>query len=195
MGVISGENLFLNVHGKNLRASRDWVGDRWVDIETNATIISAISAAISPDTKLSTTSTIDEAKSDEILTSGHEVLTNVKIVEEEKLDLACLAHRDGIPENMKVDVACLSLQDGTPENMNCSHEEEVRLRDKDKVSTGNLVSNSHEKNFADCIRNNSDNKTSEDLDEDGNANRIEIEMEGSETFAKKCEPEQMEVVA
>lgn len=192
---VPSENLFLNVHGKNLRASRDWVGDRWVDIETNATIISAISAAISTDTKLSTTSTIDEAKSDEILTSGHEVLTNVKIVEEEKLDLACLAHRDGIPENMKIDAACLSLQDGTPENMDCSHEKELRLRDEGKISSGNLVSNPHEKNSADCIRNNGDYNTSEDLDEDGNANRIEIEMEGSETFGKKCEPEQMEVSA
>lgn len=74
---VPSENVFLNVHGTNLRASKDWVGSLWVDIETNATIISVISAAISRDTKLSTISNIDkEAKSDDFPISSHEALIN-----------------------------------------------------------------------------------------------------------------------
>ncbi|XP_039055603.1 uncharacterized protein LOC120198335 isoform X2 [Hibiscus syriacus] len=44
-----GENLFLNVHKKDLRISKDWDGDHWIDIEARQDILSLISDAISPD--------------------------------------------------------------------------------------------------------------------------------------------------
>lgn len=37
---VPGESLFLELHRKNIRVSRDWVGDHWVDLETKPDIIS-----------------------------------------------------------------------------------------------------------------------------------------------------------
>ncbi|XWS27744.1 hypothetical protein CRYUN_Cryun25bG0006900 [Craigia yunnanensis] len=55
-----GENLFLNIQKKDIRISRDWEGDRWIDIEARPDILSLISVAISPDmeTKVSMSSTV-----------------------------------------------------------------------------------------------------------------------------------------
>ncbi|MFS7940822.1 putative BAH domain, Agenet-like domain, Agenet domain, plant type [Helianthus anomalus] len=39
---IPGENLVLELHKKNIRVSRDWVGDHWVDLETKPDILSLI---------------------------------------------------------------------------------------------------------------------------------------------------------
>ncbi|GFP80470.1 hypothetical protein PHJA_000190400 [Phtheirospermum japonicum] len=38
-----GENLYLNIELKNLRVSRDWVGDGWADVEPNRNILCIIS--------------------------------------------------------------------------------------------------------------------------------------------------------
>ncbi|KAF8409716.1 hypothetical protein HHK36_005795 [Tetracentron sinense] len=59
-----GEDAFSTFQRKNLRNSRDWVGNRWVDIKEKLDILSAISAAVSrlsPSTKLSTCWTIAKA--------------------------------------------------------------------------------------------------------------------------------------
>ncbi|XVF03628.1 hypothetical protein REPUB_Repub05bG0009300 [Reevesia pubescens] len=55
-----GENLVPNIHKKDLRISRDWDGDQWIDIAARPDILSVISAAISPDmeTKVSMSSTV-----------------------------------------------------------------------------------------------------------------------------------------
>lgn len=82
--------MYLSTELKNLRVSRDWVGDRWVDIEPNPNILCIISAT-SVDTKLSTSSAASkEAKSDNSPTSIHKVVTSHKLsaVEEEIHDLA-----------------------------------------------------------------------------------------------------------
>uniref|UniRef100_A0A1J3I3I8 BAH domain-containing protein n=1 Tax=Noccaea caerulescens TaxID=107243 RepID=A0A1J3I3I8_NOCCA len=55
---IPGENLCLTVHRKDIRISRDWVGDSWVDIEPKPEILSLVSTDISPGAKLSTSSTL-----------------------------------------------------------------------------------------------------------------------------------------
>ncbi|KAI7734417.1 hypothetical protein M8C21_004066 [Ambrosia artemisiifolia] len=39
---IPGENLVLELQKKNIRASRDWVGDHWVDLQTIPNILSII---------------------------------------------------------------------------------------------------------------------------------------------------------
>ncbi|KAL4566901.1 hypothetical protein LXL04_031027 [Taraxacum kok-saghyz] len=39
---IPSETLFLEIHKKDIRVSRDWVGDHWVDLETNPNILSSI---------------------------------------------------------------------------------------------------------------------------------------------------------
>ncbi|XP_039058765.1 uncharacterized protein LOC120202410 isoform X2 [Hibiscus syriacus] len=60
---VSGENLFLNIYKKNIRFSRDWDGDHWIDIEARPDILSVISDAISPDmdakVSMSTTPVMD----------------------------------------------------------------------------------------------------------------------------------------
>ncbi|XP_023753863.1 uncharacterized protein LOC111902246 isoform X1 [Lactuca sativa] len=38
------ETLFLELHRKDIRVSRDWVGDRWVDLETKPNILSSMPA-------------------------------------------------------------------------------------------------------------------------------------------------------
>lgn len=48
--------MFFNIDRKNVRISRDWVGDRWVDIETNRDILSMIS--LIQETKISVSSSI-----------------------------------------------------------------------------------------------------------------------------------------
>ncbi|KAH6778627.1 hypothetical protein C2S51_009939 [Perilla frutescens var. frutescens] len=82
---IPGENMYLSTELKNLRISRDWVGDRWVDIESNPNILCIISAT-SVDTKLSTSSAASkEAKSDNSPASVDKVVASNKLsaVEEE----------------------------------------------------------------------------------------------------------------
>ncbi|KAK6149399.1 hypothetical protein DH2020_016924 [Rehmannia glutinosa] len=71
---IPGENLYLNIELKNLRVSKDWVGDGWVDVEPNPNIFCIISK---------------EPKSDNSPTSYHKVVTSHKLcaVEEEIHDL------------------------------------------------------------------------------------------------------------
>ncbi|CAH2069813.1 unnamed protein product [Thlaspi arvense] len=55
---IPGENLCLTVHRKDIRISRDWVGDSWVDIDPKPEILSLVSSDISPEAKLSMSSTL-----------------------------------------------------------------------------------------------------------------------------------------
>lgn len=157
---VPSEDLFLNIQRKNLRVSRDWVGNRWVDVEANPNIISAISAPIGSHNKLSTPSTIaKEDKSDGFPTSSHEVPTNIElsIVEEKKLDLADLAPLDGLPKDM-----------------DCVDEE----------NNGNHVSGCLEKEIADSVHDGGDDNDNIDdkvdnccdvNDEDDSGDKLEIE--------------------
>lgn len=84
----SGEDLCLNIEGKSLRVSTDWIGDQWVDIKPNSNILSLISTSV--DAKLlGSPAIVKETKSDNSRTSCHKPLTNVKlsVVEEETHDL------------------------------------------------------------------------------------------------------------
>ncbi|CAH8381810.1 unnamed protein product [Eruca vesicaria subsp. sativa] len=54
---IPGENLCLTVHRKDIRISRDWVGDSWVDIDPKPEILSLVASDTSPEPKLSMSST------------------------------------------------------------------------------------------------------------------------------------------
>ncbi|KAK1400529.1 hypothetical protein POM88_000134 [Heracleum sosnowskyi] len=142
---VPSENLYLNVHGKNLRASRDWVGNiyEWVDVEANANIVSAISAAIISPAKLLATSTIDEDKSDDFPTLGQMQVIDAedKIAKEEKLELNCSAPQNSCPENVKVELASSPLENKILEDVGNANEEELLLRGDDKESDINLIKN------------------------------------------------------
>lgn len=109
---IPSENLFLSIHQKDLRVSRDWTGDKWVDIESNPEITMKISASISPETKNSTTSTAKEPESNDEPQSCNEILTAIKLdmVEKEKPEPNDLAPSEdpsiGDFNISKNDVAC-----------------------------------------------------------------------------------------
>lgn len=56
--MMLGENLCLSVHRKDIRISRDWVGDCWVDIDPNPEILSLVSSDVNPEAKVSMSSTL-----------------------------------------------------------------------------------------------------------------------------------------
>ena len=102
--MVLGENLFLNIQKKDLRISRDWDGDHWIDIEARPDILSVISAAISPDmeTKVSMSSNaVMDAKVDggtmQIEVIAAKTIPNV--VEEEKPALAIQDCSDNLLED------------------------------------------------------------------------------------------------
>lgn len=56
--MMLGENLYLTVHRKDVRISRDWVGDSWVDIDPKPEMLSLVASDTSPEAKLSMSSTL-----------------------------------------------------------------------------------------------------------------------------------------
>lgn len=95
--MVSGENLFLDMHKKDVRISRDWVGNQWIDIQAKPDILSAISATTSPETKTSISLMINkDLVSDLVAMSCVEVPTSAKpnTIEERKPEFALLSGSD-----------------------------------------------------------------------------------------------------
>ncbi|XP_024977350.1 uncharacterized protein LOC112514938 [Cynara cardunculus var. scolymus] len=61
---VPSETLFLELHRKNIRVSKDWVGDHWVDLETKPNIHSLIPADTGPN--------VDETKPESLPISSKE---------------------------------------------------------------------------------------------------------------------------
>lgn len=100
--MVSGESFFLSVQKKDLRISRDWVGDRWVDIEAKSDILSVITEAISAENKASLSAIAKDDKSEGVDMSNTEVSTSNKLntIKEEKPDLANSVGSDTTPEEI-----------------------------------------------------------------------------------------------
>ncbi|KAJ9153914.1 hypothetical protein P3X46_027302 [Hevea brasiliensis] len=101
-----GESFFLSIHKKNLRTSRDWVDNQWIDIQAKPDILSAISVTISPDAKMSTSSTITkDMKPSGFDFSYTEVHTSAELnnVEDKESDIATLVRTGSILEDMDCD--------------------------------------------------------------------------------------------
>ncbi|XP_059666544.1 uncharacterized protein LOC132312263 isoform X2 [Cornus florida] len=188
---IPSENLALKIYRKHVRVSRDWVGDHWVDIASNPDILSAISAAICPDTKLSVSLITKKVKSDDLPMSCDEVPSSIKpiVVENEKPSLAGLVSSDGLLKEM--------------DWMN--DEKQLSIEDKDNGDNDNHVNDSSEKDHADYVHgdddinnfdDDSDNENEDDSDdagyEDKDGDKLEIECE---TAGQKCETKPIELVA
>uniref|UniRef100_A0A5B7B527 BAH domain-containing protein n=1 Tax=Davidia involucrata TaxID=16924 RepID=A0A5B7B527_DAVIN len=181
---IPSENLFLNMNTQNLRVSRDWVENQWVDIEVNPNILSTMSSTISWDSKLSVSAVAKKVKSDGFPMSCHEVPfgTKLNIVEEEKLDLAGMAPSDG-PLNDRDWV---------------NDENQPLMEDKFNEDNGNHADDSHENGNVDYVHGNDDDidnygNNNDDVGDEGeNGDKLEIE---SETAAQKCESELVEMMA
>lgn len=99
-----GEDLYSTFERKDLRISRDWVGNQWVDVATRPDILCLISTNGSPGMKLSASSTI--AKGTESGSSGmseREAPTVPKLdtVEEDNQELTGPTRSDGLMDEMK----------------------------------------------------------------------------------------------
>ncbi|CAN7114960.1 unnamed protein product [Brassica rapa subsp. narinosa] len=82
---IPGENLCLTVHRKDVRISRDWVGDSWVDIDPKPEILSLVASDASPKARLSMSSTLaNDAKAKPIAMAD---IVEVAKLRGDKLDL------------------------------------------------------------------------------------------------------------
>jgi len=159
---IPGENLLLNISRKSLRVSRDWTGDRWIDIEANHDILVAISAVMSLNSKLIAPSTSPkEPRCDDFPM----LTTKVDVVEEKKLHLAELGpsednRRDG---NLANDEKLPSIENTDD---NCKH-----------------VNGSPDKDNGEYVRRSIDNVDCIGNDDEGdeNDNRGNLEENESET--------------
>jgi len=185
--VISGEDLLLNVIRKNLRVSRDWMGDQWVDIEVNRDIRLAISAAVSQDTKVAATLTIvKEPMSDDFPKLCHEVpiSTEVDVVEEEKIEPG----DDFIP-----------CDDVSRDNNNHVKDEKQPVNEeRDSSNHGN---DSPAKDNAENAHNKDDNVEDHNQDDDDNGGGAGggddngHKLEEFEAGGQKCEAELLDDVA
>lgn len=177
---IPGENLFLNMHSKDLRISRDWVGNQWVDIEAKPDILSAIYAAISPDAKISTS--LISSKDAAVLCPIAPISTMQNVVED-KLDLAAPVSSYGFSEDM----------DCVNEMKQPSREDGGGGNDADHVNDSHNNDNLDEAHGDD---NDENNNNDEDDHNDGDDNDCELDLEDFETARQKCVAvELMEVVA
>ncbi|GMP52187.1 hypothetical protein CsSME_00018102 [Camellia sinensis var. sinensis] len=167
---IPSENILLSINRKNLRVSRDWMGDHWVDIKLNHDVLSAISSVIRLDAKLSPASiSAKDPESDDYPMSCHEVppTTKLDIVEEEKLDFDNLAPDDELSRGMEIDN---------------NHTHVNNSPEKDEAENGHHISDNVE-------------DYDDDNDDVGYGDDNKGKLEEFEPTGKKCESEFLEVVA
>ena len=138
--MVAGESLLLNIHKKDLRKSKDWMGDQWVDIQGKPDILSTISETIGSDTKLATSSNLVQDTKSGFSVSYVEApsSTNFNTVEDEKLNSSSFASSDGLPEDMdRFDKKSSSLNeikmevDGVETNDSCDNVDDVQGNDDD----------------------------------------------------------------
>lgn len=99
--VLLGESLLLNMDKKDLRISRDWLGDQWVNIEAKPDVLSAISSTISSCTRPFVSSNI--TKDVEDVDCGGNNLLCFKVPSSsthKKDELDAAASSDLLPEKM-----------------------------------------------------------------------------------------------
>ncbi|KAK9091879.1 hypothetical protein Syun_026790 [Stephania yunnanensis] len=155
-----GEDTFLTSNRRNLRVSRDWVGDRWVQIEAKPDILTAISTAVSPGVKLSACSTV--AKGAE---SGGSAMSDREVPATHKLDTV---------EEYNQEPSGSPRSNSTPENSKWANTRKRPLsEDKEKEGDENVAKESKDQEVEDKI----DNVNGEKMDLDGEINAAKQETE------------------
>lgn len=145
--VVLGERILLNVHKKDIRKSKDWTGDHWVDIQGKPDIFAAISPTICLDTKPSASSNIVKDFKSGFSMSSVEVPSSNKlsILKDEKLDSTVVANSDVLLEEMEGDVDNRSPSlndteaevDGVGMKSSCNNVDDVQCNhDDDKRDNG-----------------------------------------------------------
>ncbi|XP_030517644.1 uncharacterized protein LOC115731121 isoform X1 [Rhodamnia argentea] len=178
-----GENLFMSMQMKDLRISRDWVGDRWIDIKAKPDILSAMTSAVALDSKHSVSSTmIKEVKSDDVTASDADTTTAIEVIcDEGKLNCAT-TRSNGLAED--VDPA---------DDKNLSPLIHERNEDDDYYKINDI------RNHEGDIGGSDDD---DDIDDDDVEDEVQsdddnaLDMDASEASAQNCKlMEIMEVVA
>lgn len=170
---IPGENLYLSADVKNLRVSRDWVGERWVDIEPNPNILGIISAT-SMDTKLLTSS--KEPKSENSPVSIHKVVSSHKLSAVEE-DLAGMTLT-----NVPLKDECMNSEQRAEEKEHCSNNvEQANEKIGDDLAGADVTNSS-------LYRNGDGDKRDEMDDSNGENNLVDCKI-----AEVKCEAEAMEM--
>lgn len=169
----------MNVHKKDLRISRDWLGDRWINIEAKPDIVSAISVVSSSGTKPSMSSVIGkDLKSCGLASSVEDPASTKHIVTEE--------------ENQNLNLSTSTSSDGPPKDVDSVHcEKSPSLRDNVNEDDG--------VDADDCCDNvdsfkgndNDDKDENDDNDDEGKVDTKELETSGQSCKAV----EMMEVMA
>ncbi|KAF5198744.1 Agenet domain-containing protein / bromo-adjacent domain-containing protein [Thalictrum thalictroides] len=175
-----GEDKFSTFQRKNLRISRDWVKNQWVDIGARPDILSVISADVSPGMKLSACSTVAKrAESGSSGMSEREVPTVLVLdtVEENKQERSNLNRSDDHAENMEwvKSNKQLNIEDESKGGDNGDENETGKAEDKGK---GRDTGHEDQTDIA------------EDKDVNGVDDDEKDKMEeDTETAEHKCEPE------
>lgn len=168
---------------KDLRIARDWVGDRWIDIEAKPDILSAITSAVALDSKLSASPTmIKEVKSDDVTGSDADTTTAIEVIGDEgKLNCATTGS-NGLAED--VDPA----DDNNPSPLiHGSNEDDDYYKTNDIHNHEGDVGGSDDNDDID-----DDDVEDEVRSDDDNA----LDMDASEASAQNCKlMEIMEVAA
>ncbi|KAG2333177.1 hypothetical protein Bca52824_004357 [Brassica carinata] len=147
---IPGENLCLTVHRKDVRISKDWVGDSWVDIDPKPDILSLVASDISPEAKLTMSSTLaKDAKAKPI--AMPDIVEVVKDRGDSLLGEQNEEHKDDgvVKEN---DESKLSKEEdkevGSDQtNTHVNHEKTVQDHNKDDVTLDDEKTPKSESNF------------------------------------------------
>ncbi|XP_060186921.1 uncharacterized protein LOC132616502 [Lycium barbarum] len=165
---VPGERMFLSIDRKNLRISRDWVGDRWVDIETNRDILSIISL-------------IQETKvSHKIHASSVDEEAAPRPSDDHSKDLMCVND-----DNQEDDIAENRLTDNSTRGEKHATENKVNENDCNNSSSSSDKHDLSDDN--DSYNTDIDNE----INKDSNGERSsEPEVDG-----KKCETEVADMVA
>ncbi|XP_009764669.1 uncharacterized protein [Nicotiana sylvestris] len=193
---VPGERMFLNIDKKNLRISRDWVGDRWVDIETNNDILSMVSFiqetkvsvlssitsecqhASPMDHKIHATSVDEEA--------GHG-FAEARPIDGHSKDSVCVND-----EKQGDDIAEKRLTDNGSRDMDLIKDEKHSTENNEKENdSNNNSSSSNDKHDTDCHLSDDNDSYNMDIDNEINEDSNGEKSSEPEIDGRKCETEVM----
>ncbi|XP_044506534.1 uncharacterized protein LOC123226107 isoform X2 [Mangifera indica] len=172
---LPGESFFLNMHKKDIRISKDWVRNQWVDIEAKPDILTAISAVLNPDNKVSVSSTVAKDVKPGCLDMSYTDVpssTKLDITEGEKPKLDTLASCDNLKE----------------EDMDRFNEEKPASQEVNREGGDDVNVSSDEVHGVQCI----DAKDIDETKDDNDDNRSKSDAEDLET--SECNHKTAELV-
>lgn len=197
--LLSGERMFLNIDRKNLRISRDWVGDRWVDIETNRDILSMI--ALIQETKISVSSSITSERQ-RANPMDHKI--HVSTADEEAARVSAEARPIDHHSKHSIDVNNEKQEDDITEKRLTDNSRDIDLIKDEKQATESKVnendcnnsssSSGSDKHELDCHLSDDNDSYNTDIDNEINKDSNGEKSSEPEIDGKKCETEVMDMV-